>query len=181
MQRYLINNIVISILIISLFVAYDIQNQQRYIESKVRVELLSSAEGNLQLQEDPRVVRLRSFFKKFGSPLENNAEVFTEVADKYQIDYRLLPSIAMVESSGGKHTPSCARYNPFGWTSLTSPCGFWRFVSFDEAVRYVAKEISTSSYYSDFRKEGSIKELSESYNHGSKKWAGDVEFFLNQI
>jgi len=131
---------------------------------------------------DQRVDDLKRFFTRYNSPLADYSETFIEVADLYEIDWTLLPAIASQESGFGKRTPSCALYNPFGWTSSTSPCGYYRFKDFDDAIRLVAKGISELPCYARFRETGSIRELAERYCGGSPdEWAWKVNFFQEKI
>mgnify|MGYP000908205504 CR=1 FL=1 len=85
------------------------------------------------------------FFKKRGMPMEGTGKTFVLVAEKYGLDWRLLPAIAVRESSGGKQ--ACG-YNPFGWGS----CKLHNFVSYEQAIEALGKNLGgaaprTSSYY----------------------------------
>src|ERR1700730_5030314 len=63
---------------------------------------------------DPRLESLREFFHKSDCPVQEYSRVFLEAADRYELDWRLLPSISFVESTGGKAAPN---NNLFGWDS----------------------------------------------------------------
>ena len=63
---------------------------------------------------DPRLRRLEEFFAKRDCPLRAAAADFLIAADQNALDWRLLPSISMVESSGGK---DYRNNNVFGWNS----------------------------------------------------------------
>jgi hypothetical protein len=65
-------------------------------------------------RNDPRLKTLRDFFRKFDCPAARYSEAFLEAADAYALDWRLLPSLSIVESSGGK---SARNNNLFGWDS----------------------------------------------------------------
>lgn len=130
---------------------------------------------------DTRVKRLEAFFQRYESDLEHNASAFIEVADRYGLDYRLMPAIAGAESTFGKFTPSCAGYNPFGYTSTTSPCGYYRFENYDQAIRFVAEKIGSHPYYHDFRDTGQIKDLSGAYNNGNEAWIQAVNYFMEEL
>jgi hypothetical protein len=65
-------------------------------------------------RKDPRFQALKNFFQKANSPAKYYAGVFLEAADDYGLDWRLLPSLAFVESGGGK---AALRNNWFGWNS----------------------------------------------------------------
>jgi len=65
-------------------------------------------------RHDPRLASLRKFFNKAECPAAHYAEAFLEAADAYELDWRLLPSLSFVESTGGK---SARNNNIFGWDS----------------------------------------------------------------
>lgn len=85
---------------------------------------------------DGRVANLKSFFRKYNSPLYDYADHIVKVSDKYQFDYRLLPAIAMQESNLCRVIPDNS-HNCWGWgiygTTVT------RFDSYDAAINAVAK------------------------------------------
>lgn len=87
---------------------------------------------------DGRSILISSFFKDYKSILSDHSQVFVDVADKYNLDYRLLPAIAMQESNGGKKVIKNS-YNPFGY-------GIYgdlviRFKSWEEAIERVGKAL----------------------------------------
>src|SRR5690242_15621001 len=65
-------------------------------------------------REDPRLTTLQKFFGKGNCPAKKYSGVFLEAADTYDLDWRLLPSISFVESTGGK---AARNNNFFGWDS----------------------------------------------------------------
>ena len=131
---------------------------------------------------DLRAEKLTKFLKERNSPLVGNVRDFIRTADDFDLDWRLLPAISAVESGMGQHTPSCARYNPFGWTSTTSPCGYWRFDSFDEAIRFVGGKIATKTAYSKFQRTGRVEELALAYNPGGwEEWTAKVNYFMELL
>ena len=65
-------------------------------------------------QNDPRLSRLQKFFGDRDCPLRDSAKDFLIAADQNQLDWRLLPSISIIESSGGK---DYTNNNVFGWGS----------------------------------------------------------------
>lgn len=86
-----------------------------------------------------------SFFKERSMPLEGTGMTFVLVAEKYGLDYRLLPAIGIRESSGGK---AACGYNAFGWGS----CKLHNFNSYEEAIESLGKNLGganakTSRYY----------------------------------
>jgi len=94
---------------------------------------------------EKRAEAIDTFFKERGMPLEGTGMTFVLVAEKYGLDWRLLPSIAVRESSGGK---AACEYNVFGWGS----CKLHNFSSYEEAIESLGKHLgggskSTAKYY----------------------------------
>lgn len=92
-------------------------------------------------EDDPRFLILRDFFEDRDSPIGHLAKDFLSAADRHELDWRLLPAIAVVESGGGKEY----RYNNlFGWDS-----GDGRFSSLREGIHHVAERLANSRLYRD--------------------------------
>src|SRR5579863_6768845 len=90
---------------------------------------------------DPRLQQLRHYFAKRDCPLRDSAEDFLIAADQNELDWRLLPSISMVESSGGK---DYRNNNVLGWDSCRE-----RFTSVQAGIHYVAARLAKSKMYRD--------------------------------
>ena len=88
---------------------------------------------------DPRLHLLKRFFKGRVCPAADLTQVFLEEADHYKLDWRLLPSISMAESGGGK---VCKRNNMFGWDN-----GLAAFPSFRAGIHHVAYTLARASCY----------------------------------
>jgi len=92
-------------------------------------------------RHDPRLQSLRNFFSKAECPAAKYSEAFLEAADAYELDWRLLPSLSFVESTGGKS----ARYNNlFGWDS-----GRAHFPNPIAAIHAVGYKLANSILYKD--------------------------------
>jgi hypothetical protein len=96
--------------------------------------------------EDTRADRIKAYYEKRNMPLADYSEEFIKVSDKYGLDWRLLPAIAVRESSGGKHQRG---NNPFGWASCNIA-----FEDFGESIEVVGWNLSgnnpnTARYYKD--------------------------------
>ena len=92
-------------------------------------------------QDDPRLDRLRRFFADYDSPLSSAAAEFLIAADTNDLDWRLLPSISIVESSGGK---VYANNNVLGWDSARRS-----FDSVEAGILAVADRLGNSKLYKD--------------------------------
>lgn len=92
-----------------------------------------------------RADAINLYFRDRSMPLEGTGMTFVLVAEKYGLDWRLLPAIGVRESSGGK---AACGYNPFGWGS----CKLHNFVSFEQAIEALGKNLGganakTARYY----------------------------------
>ena len=77
---------------------------------------------------DPRVTQLKRFLESYGSPLAPFAKNFIDSADRYQIDWRLVPAITGVESTFGKRIPFNS-FNAYGWAN-----GVYFFNSWEQSI-----------------------------------------------
>lgn len=102
---------------------------------------LPNEEANISqdiISADGRAKIIDNFFKRYKSSLADLGPVFIQVSDKYQLDYRLLPAIAMQESNGAKKMID-GSYNPFGYGIYGTLVV--KFRSWDEAIERVGKAI----------------------------------------
>jgi Mannosyl-glycoprotein endo-beta-N-acetylglucosaminidase len=90
-------------------------------------------------RNDPRLTTLNKFFHKSECPAEKFSAVFLEAADNYALDWRLLPSLSFVETTGGK---SAHNNNFFGWDS-----GRAQFPSPAAGIHAVGYRLKHSSLY----------------------------------
>jgi len=124
------------------------------------------------IQLDNRVEQLTAFLKKYDSPLVPYAPDFIEMADKYQIDWKLLPAITGVESTFGKQIPFHS-YNAYGWNN-----GNYRFQSWENSLEIVSKALR-EKYYN--RGLDTPYKIGPVYAPPSSTWAGKVSRFMNEI
>lgn len=92
-------------------------------------------------KSDIREAVLRRFLKENHSPAETYAEAFVMEADAHQLDWRLLPSLAIIESGGGQRQ-NIRGNNMFGWDN-----GARRFSSATEAIHHVAEALASARAY----------------------------------
>lgn len=91
-----------------------------------------------------RAAKIDAYYEARSMPLAGKGMTFVLAAEKYGLDWALLPAIAIRESSGGKH--DCYN-NPFGWGSCKI-----KFSDYEEAIDTVARNLGggnprTASYY----------------------------------
>lgn len=111
-----------------------------------------------------------------GRVLEPYAGYMVEIADKYGIDFRLIPAIAMKESSGGDKAPP-GTYNAWGFEN-----GRTVFHSWDQAIdnvgktlkeRYIARGLITP--------EQIMAVYAPPQLETGGKWARDINYFFSQM
>lgn len=122
---------------------------------------------NQELNTKIRQIRARAiddYFRSRELPLVGYGDRFVQVAEINNLDWRLLPAIAMIETTGGKNLckslPADKKWNPFGWGSCKIG-----FESFDTAIDVVARNLggnnpNTARYY----KGKTNREILDAYN-----------------
>ncbi len=105
-----------------------------------------------EYRNDPRLAQLTDFFDDFGSPVRHLAADFLAAADRHNLDWRLLPSICVIESGGGK---TAVKNNIFGWDSARRG-----FATVRDGIYLVASRLANSKLY----KEKNLDELLTTYN-----------------
>jgi hypothetical protein len=122
-------------------------------------------------QEKPADYRfkvLKSFFQKADCPAERYAQAFLDEADRNDLDWRLLPSLSFIESTGGK---AARGNNFFGWDS-----GKAEFPTPAAGIREVGYRLGNSSLYKD----KDLDELLATYN-SSADYGRRVKSVMQQI
>jgi hypothetical protein len=89
---------------------------------------------------DPRTIRLTKFFARLHCPVASLASDFIRAADENHLDWRLLPSISVIESGGGK---AYKNNNIFGWNNGDQP-----FPSIRAGINEVAFRLGRGRLYS---------------------------------
>lgn len=129
--------------------------------------------------DDARPVIIAEFLQKHGSPLvpyEYYGEILTSIADKYQLDFRLLPAIMMQESNLCKKIPS-GTYNCLGLGIHSR--GTWGFENYESNFEMAAKILREK--YID---QGLItpEEIQNKYTpHSNGSWEFAVNHFMEVL
>ena len=120
-----------------------------------------------------------AYFADRDMPLAGLGMKMAEEADKNGLDWRLLPAIAVRESTGGKNDCKNVSYNAFGWGSCRIG-----FDSNEEAIETIAKHLggndpSTERFYAG----KSTKEILKKYNppHIAPRYVPQVLSIMNAI
>lgn len=169
--------ILVSCLSISVIV-YNWQsiNKTLNAQSTSAMPLSERESASLTIRKE-NVRKLESFFAKNESPLYPYARLIVEQAEQYGVDYRLLPAIAMNESTLCKNIHSDS-YNCWGWGIYGDRVT--RFDSYDDAIRTITKGIR-EQYYD--RGMSSPSSIMRAYTPSSPNgvWATKIEWTYRQI
>ena len=133
-------------------------------------------DAEIKKSREERIEVLEKFFTKLKSPLKANAATFVDVADKYNLDYRLLPAISCMESTCGKFLIE-GSYNPFGWGIYGRNAIY--FKSYDEAIETVAKGIRDKYVSRGLNTPEKIAPVYTPPNYVN--WRNGVNYFIGRI
>jgi hypothetical protein len=95
--------------------------------------------ASIPKKADLRETILRKFLKANHCPDEEYTELLISEADAFGLDWRLLPSLALVETGGGR---TARGNNLFGWAN-----GKMAFATIGEAIHTVASVLSGGRAY----------------------------------
>ena len=106
-----------------------------------------------------RTKKIDYYFSSRNLPLAGHGLKMVEVAEEYGLDWRIIPAIAMRESTAGKFACKNVPNNPFGWGSCEIG-----FDSIDQAIETIGHNLSgknpvTAEYYS-----GDLESILDNYN-----------------
>jgi hypothetical protein len=125
----------------------------------VRVANPTPPDAASQYKNDPRLETLKRFFQRIDCPARSLAADFLMVADQHNLDWRLLPSLSIVESSGGR----LARHNNmFGWDN-----GKATFISGRAGIHDMARNLADSKRYRHEDVDGILRKYNPSANYSS--------------
>jgi hypothetical protein len=117
---------------------------------------------------DLREAILRKFLRDKHCPDQEYTELFIAEADAYHLDWRLLPSLALVETGGGRVAKG---NNIFGWANGKST-----FTSIGEAMHHVARALSLGRAYRGKDLDGKLAAFNQGTDYGAM-----VRDIMNQI
>lgn len=126
-------------------------------------------------EEDSRVGKVNAFLTAYNSPLAQYSSLIVSEADTYDIDYRLVPAIAMQESIACKReipgTHNCWGYGIYG-KKVTS------FDSYEQAIDTITR------YFSKKKTNGvsTLEQIGAIYNPTNHNdWQAHVASFMAQL
>jgi hypothetical protein len=88
---------------------------------------------------DSRVLRVRAFFDSYNCPQPDYADEYVRFADRYGVDYRILPAISLLESTCGSFQ---RLNNHWGWNSARTG-----FSSVTHGIEYITAQLAHDPAY----------------------------------
>jgi hypothetical protein len=146
---------------------------------KVAFAALPAASGTLKIDivsQDARLVAVKAFFKKYNSDLFPYADEVISSADKYGLDFRLIPAIAMQESNLCKKAPKDS-YNCWGFGIYAKKVT--TFKNYAEAIDTITETLAMQYKANGLE---TPEQIMTRYTPGSNgSWARGVNQFMNQL
>ncbi len=126
--------------------------------------------------EDGRQEALDEFFAEYDSPLEGHAKTIIQEADSHNIDYRLLPAIAMQESTLCKKviadSNNCWGFGIYGGKVT-------KFKDYDHAIKVVTETLSKKYVMKGYE---SPEEIVKKYTpNDTGRWAEVVNMIMTRL
>lgn len=121
----------------------------------------------------PQAQVLADYLAQYNSPLAPHAQDFIDAAREYNLDWRLVVSIAGVESTFGKFTPG--GYNGWGWGVYDTQAIY--FKSWKEGIYAVSLGLRENYINKGLTNPYLMNRLYAQ----SPSWGGRVTYFMNEI
>jgi hypothetical protein len=146
---------------------------------RVAFAALPVASGTLKtniVSQDARLIAVENFFKRYHSDLLPYAQEVITAADKYKLDFRLIPAIAMQESNLCKKAPKDS-YNCWGFGIYAKKVT--KFDNYTQAIDTVTKTLAKQYKANGLETPEQIMTMYTPGSNGS--WAKGVNQFMNQL
>lgn len=126
--------------------------------------------------EDARPNIIKNYLLRYDSPLAPYSDFIVKIADKYQIDYRLITAIAQQESNLCKKIPE-ESHNCWGWGIHSR--GTLMFDSYEQGIETVTQGIKENYIDKGYLTPDEIMSKYTPLSNGS--WAFGVNSFMDQL
>ena len=171
--------IVVPMIATSLSLSAFTAGVDQFVASQSDDQALSVKDKALQLEREERAAKIDEYFANGNMPLAGYGMKMVTEAEEHGLDWRLIPAIAVRESTGGLYACKKATYSAFGWGSCKIS-----FKSYDHSIEVLAMNLGgdnpkTSRYYDN----KSIEQILKTYNPPSvvPKYADQVIAIMNKI
>ncbi len=163
------------LVLIALLLAISITPEKTFAFSTTKLAGSSAALLNTsdsgKTGHDMRVVALENIFKKYNSPLVPYAKDYVRIADKYGVDWKLLPAISGLESYYANMYVQ-GSYNAYGWGG-----GYIYFKSWEDGIETVISSLKKN--YID-KGADTVYKIGPIYA-AATHWSDRVSHFMSEI
>jgi len=138
-----------------------------------------AASNGIEALQEAKARAIDAYFEARSMPLAGTGMKMVIESENHNIDWRLLPAIAVRESTGGKNACNKVKNNPFGWGSCKIG-----FKSIEKAIETVAKNLGGNNPSTEYHYSGkTTKEILRKYNPPSvvPRYAEQVMAIMNVI
>lgn len=163
-------NIIITVVIV-IIATLSIPKNIEAFEKEQGASARLAISADTKIVDDRRVKALKRVFEQYNSPLLGEEASYVKIADKNGVDWKLLPSIAGLESSFGKRLMPNS-YNAYGWGG-----GHIYFDSWSDGIDTITKSLK-ERYYA--RGADTVWTIGPIYA-ASPTWAVRVNSFMEKI
>lgn len=133
----------------------------------------TASEQVISKKLDKQAQILQDYLAKFDSPMQYHAQDFIDAAKLYELDWKMLPAIAGVESTFGKHIPG--GYNAYGWGVYGTQAIY--FDSWTDGIYTVAKGLREGYLNKGLNDPYSINRIYAA----SPSWGSRVTYFMQDL
>lgn len=162
--------------------AITTQLQELLPQSSISITQLSQEDQQaqkLQKEREDKASKIDTYFENHNMPLAGYGMEMVLAAERHDIDWRMIPAIAVRESTGGRNACKSVSFSPFGFGSCRIS-----FKSYEDAIEVVAKNLggdnpNTARHYDGKTDRGIL----QSYNPPSviPRYADQVLAIMDKI
>ena len=163
------------VFLVAFFLIATFSQQKVHAAEKTSAPSATLAIAPQEVEIDNRGKILKEYLAKYNSPMVSDADAFIEQADKYNLDWKLVVSIAGVESYYGQKIPP---YSYNGWGFGVYGNNVLRFESWEDGIATVSKALREE--YMDARGHANIYEIGSTYA-ADPRWPNKVQHFMDQL
>lgn len=167
-------------LIVLLFTSFNLKiNNHKYSLYASKPLVLGAMTSTTGIG-DPRAAKIDMVYNMYNCPMANLGYKFVEEADKNNIPYWVVASIAFQESNCGKKTPEkdgVESYNAWGWAVYGDQVKM--FDSWEHGIEVVSKYMNERFFSQGVT---DLCEIMKTYTPPSKgSWCNGVDYFRLEI
>jgi len=147
-------------------------SKENFVLAEEKIAGTSAAISSPKKAEDCRGKKLKKYLESYNSPLAPYSYFFVKTADRYFLDWKLVPAISGLESSFGKQIPYNS-YNAYGWDS-----GRYYFKDWQDGIEIVSKTLR-ENYINKWGAK-TVEQIGPIYAE-SPTWSQRVAYFIKEI